>query len=252
VLPAEKRRAVSALYAFARRVDDIADDPGLALEERRARLERCRAEVAALPASRDGDLVLVALADAVARFRIPHETLTDLVEGGLMDVERTRYESWDELREYCRRVAGAVGVACCAVYGPDDRDAAFPKAEALGLALQQINIMRDVAEDWRLGRVYLPQDELARFGVSEHDIAAGRTGPEWRALLEHQADRADSLLREGFGLLPHLDRRSALGVRTLAGVYCGLLRRMRASGFDVFDRPPRLSALEKAKAVARL
>jgi phytoene synthase len=252
VLPAEKRRAVSALYAFARRVDDIADDPGLALEERRARLERCRAEVAALPASQDGDLVLVALADAVARFRIPRETLTDLVEGGLMDVERSRYASWEELREYCRRVAGAVGVACCAVYGPDDRDAAFPKAEALGLALQQINIMRDVAEDWRLGRVYLAQDELARFGVSEHDIAAGRTGPEWRALLEHQADRADSLLREGFGLLPHLDRRSALGVRTLAGVYCGLLRRMRASGFDVLDRPPRLSALEKAKAVARL
>jgi 15-cis-phytoene synthase len=252
VLPAEKRRAVSALYAFARRVDDVADDPGLAAEERRARLERCRAEVEALPVSLDGDLVLVALADAVARFRIPTTTLTDLVDGGRMDVERTRYESWDELREYCRRVAGAVGVACCAVYGPDDRDVAFPKAEALGLALQQINIMRDVAEDWRLGRVYLPQDELARFGVSEEDIAEGSTGPEWRALMEHQAARADSLLLEGFGLLPHLDRRSALGVRTLAGVYCGLLARMRRTGFDVFEQPPRLSALEKAKAVAAL
>jgi phytoene synthase len=252
VLPGEKRRAVSALYAFARRVDDIADDPHLAAEERRARLEQCRAEVEALPGSPDGDLVLVALADAVARFRIPPTALSDLVEGGLMDVERTRYESWDELREYCRRVAGAVGVACCAVYGPADRAAAFPKAETLGLALQQINIMRDVAEDWRLGRVYLPRDELARFGVSEDDIAEGRTSPEWRALMEHQGTRADSLLREGFGLLPHLDRRSSLGVRTLAGVYCGLLGRMRATGFDVFERPPRLSALEKAKAVARL
>ncbi len=252
VLPAEKRRAVSALYAFARRVDDIADDPGLAPEVRREHLERCRAEVDALPGSVDGDLVLVALADAVARFRIPTTTLTDLVDGGLTDVDRTRYESWEELREYCRRVAGAVGIACCAVYGPDDRAAAFPKAEALGLALQQINIMRDVAEDWRLGRVYLPQDELTRFGVSESDIDKGATGPEWSALMEHQAVRADALLREGFGLLPHLDRRSALGVRTLAGVYCGLLERMRATNFEVFELPPRLSVLEKAKAVARL
>jgi 15-cis-phytoene synthase len=252
VLPAEKRRAVSALYAFARRVDDIADDPELAPPERRARLERCRAAVEALPASQDGDLVLMALADTVARFRIPTTTLTDLVDGGLMDVERSRYETWAELREYCRRVAGAVGIACCAVYGPDDREAAFPKAETLGLALQQINIMRDVAEDWRLGRVYLPQDELTRFGVSEDDIVEGLTGPEWRALMEHQAERADALLREGFGLLAHLDRRSALGVRTLAGVYCGLLAQMRAAGFDVLDGPPRLSALEKAKAVAAL
>jgi 15-cis-phytoene synthase len=252
VLPAEKRRAVSALYAFARRVDDIADDPELTAEERRGRLERCRAAVEALPGSPDGDLVLVAFADAVARFRIPTVTLSDLVDGGLMDVERTRYESWKELREYCHRVAGAVGVACCAVYGPDDRQVAFPRAETLGLALQQINIMRDVAEDWRLGRVYLPQDELARFGVSEDDIAEGRTGPEWRALMAHQAARADSLLRDGFSLLAHLDGRSALGVRTLAGVYCGLLERMRATEFDVFERPPRLSALEKAKAVAAL
>jgi 15-cis-phytoene synthase len=252
ILPAEKRRAVSALYAFARRVDDIADDPGLASQERRVRLERCRADVDALPASHDGDLVLVALADAVARFRIPVQALEDLVDGGLMDVDRTRYESWEELREYCRRVAGAVGVACCAVYGPDDRAAAFPKAEALGLALQQINIIRDVAEDWRLGRVYLPQDELVRFGVAEEDIAEGRTGPAWRGLMDHQAARADSLLREGLTLLAHLDRRSALGVRTLAGVYAGLLERMRANGFEVFDQPPRLSALAKAKAVARL
>ncbi len=252
VLPARKRRAISALYAFARRVDDIADDPGLAPEERRARLERCRAEVEALPGSPNGDLVLVALADAVARFRIPLSALTDLVDGGLMDVERTRYETWGELREYCRRVAGAVGIACCAVYGPDDRETAFPRAEALGLALQQINIMRDVAEDWRLGRVYLPQDELARFGVSEENIAERRTGPEWRALMAHQAARADELLDEGLGLLPLLDRRSALGVRTLAGVYCGLLEQMRRSDYDVFDRRPRLSALEKAKAVATL
>jgi 15-cis-phytoene synthase len=252
LLPAEKRRAVSALYAFARRVDDIADDPELPPEERRSRLEACRAAIEALPRSPDGDLVLVALADAVARFRIPVGSLVDLVDGGLMDAERTRYERWHELREYCRRVAGAVGIACCAVYGPDDRDAAFPKAETLGLALQQINIMRDVAEDWQLGRVYLPQDELVWFGVSEEEIAEQRTGEGWRALMDHQAARADALLAEGLELLGHLDRRSALGVRSFAGVYRGLLEQMRASGYDVFDRPPRLSTLAKAKAVVAL
>ena len=116
ILPPSKRRAVAALYAFARRVDDIADDGSLAGEERRRRLESCRAAVEGLPESRDGDLVLVALADAVARYGIPRQALLDLVDGGLMDVDRTRYENWEELREYCRRVAGAVGIACAAVY----------------------------------------------------------------------------------------------------------------------------------------
>jgi 15-cis-phytoene synthase len=249
VLPPSKRRAVAALYAFARRVDDIADDGSLAAEERRRRLESCRAAVEGLPESRDSDLVLVALADAVARYGIPRQALLDLVDGGLMDVDRTRYESWEELREYCRRVAGAVGVACAAVYGPSEPDEAMRYAETLGLALQQINIIRDVGEDWRLGRVYLPRDELEHFGVTEADIEAGRTGPEWRALMEHQAARAEQLLAEGLQLLAHLDLRSALGVRSFSGTYRALLEQMRASGFEVFDVPPRLSAAEKVRAV---
>jgi phytoene synthase len=249
VLPPSKRRAVAALYAFARRVDDIADDGSLAGEERRRRLESCRAAVEGLPESRDGDLVLVALADAVARYGIPRQALLDLVDGGLMDVDRTRYESWEELREYCRRVAGAVGIACAAVYGPSEPDEAMRYAETLGLALQQINIIRDVGEDWRLGRVYLPRDELEHFGVTEADIGAGRTGPEWRALMEHEAARAEQLLAEGLQLLAHLDLRSALGVRSFSGTYRALLEQMRASGFEVFDVPPRLSAAEKVRAV---
>jgi 15-cis-phytoene synthase len=249
VLPQSKRRAVAALYAFARRVDDIADDGSMAAEERRSRLESCRAAVEGLPESRDGDLVLVALADAVARYEIPRQALFDLVDGGLMDVDRTRYESWEELREYCRRVAGAVGIACAAVYGPSEPDQAMRYAETLGLALQQINIIRDVGEDWRLGRVYLPQDELERFGVTEADIEAGRTGPEWRALMGHQAARAEQLLAEGLQLLRHLDMRSTLGVRSFAGTYRVLLEQMRASGYEVFDVPPRLSAAEKVRAV---
>ena len=251
LLPRPKRQAVAALYAFARRVDDIADS-GLPNEERRARLEDCRAAVEALPSSSDGDPVLLALADAATRYPIPMRALLDLVEGGLMDVERSRYENWDELREYCRHVAGAVGLACCAVYGPSDPDAAVPRAETLGIALQQINIMRDVPEDWRLGRVYLPQDELVRFDVSEQDVGAGRTGPEWRALMQCQAARAEGLLEDGLRLLALLDRRSALCVRAFAGIYRGLLEQMRERDWDVFSVRPHLSPAAKVRAVAAL
>jgi 15-cis-phytoene synthase len=249
VLPRAKREAVAALYAFARRVDDAADDPVAPTEERRARLERC---AAAVDEPRPDDAVAVALADAVTRYAIPRDALHDLVRGGLMDLGRDRYATWSDLREYCRCVAGSVGVACAAVYGPSDPAAARTRAETLGLALQQINIMRDVSEDLRLGRVYLPQDELARFGVGEDDLRAGRTGPEWAALMEHQCARADGLLADGLRLLPLLDRRSRLCVRTFAGVYAGLLRKMRARGYDVFAHRPTLSAVEKARAVATL
>jgi phytoene synthase len=252
VLPRPKRLAVAALYAFARRVDDIADDGERPVEERRRGLEACRAAVESLPEAPADDAVLVALADAATRYPVPRDALADLVRGGLMDADKDRYASWEELREYCRCVAGAVGLACTAVYGPTDAAAARPRAEALGLALQQINIMRDVAEDWRLGRVYLPEDELERFGVSEADIAAGRVGPEWHALMEHQGRRADELMREGLGLLPLLDRRSALCVRAFAGIYRGLLVQMRGRGYDVFSRRPQLSTLGKVRAVAAL
>jgi phytoene synthase len=252
LLPRAKREAVAALYAFARRVDDIADDPERPPDARRRRLEECRRDVEALPAASSADPVVVALSDAAGRYGIPPSALADLVEGGLMDVERTRYSTWDELREYCRCVAGSVGVACAAVYGPRDPDAARPLAETLGIALQQINIMRDVPEDWRLGRVYLPRDELGRFGVSEDEIAAGTGGRAWRALMEHQAQRAEALLAEGLHLLPLLDARSALSVRAFAGVYRGLLLQMRARGYDVFSARPSLTAVAKVRAVAGL
>ena len=248
VLPGPKRRAVAALYAFARAVDDLADRE----EPARAELERWKLAIEELPASPDGDAVLVALADAMTRYEIPKEALTDLVDGALMDCDRSRYGSWEELREYCRCVAGAVGVACAAVYQPSSWESAKPRAETLGLALQQINIMRDVPEDWSLGRVYLPQDELDCFGVEEEDIASGRAGPAWSALMEHQAARAETLMREGLELLPLLDRRSALCVRSFAGIYRGLLDQMRARDYDVFRERPHLSAAAKVRAVATL
>jgi phytoene synthase len=188
----------------------------------------------------------IALADARRRYPIPDRALHDLVDGGLSDLDRHRYETFEELRDYCSHVAGAVGVACIAVYGADQPQ----RAEALGIALQLINVMRDVREDWQLGRVYLPQDELASYGVEEADIAAGRLTPAWQALMAYQSARARSYLEEGLTLLDYLDHRSAACVGTFAGLYRATLDRIEARGFDVFDGPPRLSSLTKLRIVA--
>jgi len=240
VLPRPKRRAISAIYAFARRVDDIADGP-LRVEEKRTGLEQLRSNLEG-PVS---DAVFVALADARAQYPIPDKALHDLVDGGLQDTEQSRYADFEQLLGYCRRVAGAVGVACVAVYGSDDRE----RAQTLGVALQLINIIRDVSEDWELGRVYLPQDELAVYGVPEETIAAGRVTPEWQALLAFQASRARAYLEEGLGLLPSLDARSAACVGTFAGLYRATLERIEARGYDVFDGSLRLSPLTKLRTV---
>ena len=241
VLPRPKRQAIAAVYAFARRVDDIADG-GLPVEEKRTRLEALRDRLAG---SGSDDPMLVALADARSRYSMPDRPLQDLVEGGLQDTRQDRYADFAALHGYCRLVAGAVGVACIAVYGSDDAE----RAETLGVALQLINIIRDVREDWELGRVYLPQDELAAHGVSEDDISARRTGPEWRALMGLQASRARAYMEEGLGVLETLDSRSAVCVSTFAGLYRATLDRIEARGFDVFDGSLRLSPLTKLRIV---
>jgi phytoene synthase len=241
VLPKRKRRAIAAIYAFAREVDDIADGDAPA-DEKRARLAELHRRLDEPPA---GDTMWVALADARERFPISGRALHDLVAGGLIDLDRQRHETFDELRDYCAHVAGAVGVACIGVYGADQPQ----RAETLGIALQLINIMRDVREDWQLGRVYLPQDELASFGVSEQDIADARLTPAWQALMAYQAARARSYLHEGLTLLDFLDARSSACVGTFAGLYRATLERIEASGFAVFDGPPRLSRLTKLRIV---
>jgi 15-cis-phytoene synthase len=237
VLPRDKRRAIAAVYAFAREVDDIADGHA-PVDEKRERLEGLRDALDHPPAT----AMHVALDDARARFGIPQHALSALVDGGLQDLVKTRYATFDELRGYCEKVAGAVGVACVAVYGSDDVE----RAETLGIALQLINIMRDVDEDRRLGRVYLPQDELDRFGVDELAVS-----PEWRELMAFQAARARAHLDEGLRLLDSLDRRSALCVSTFAGLYRGQLDRMEANGFDVFSASCRLSTPAKLAVLAR-
>ena len=237
VLPREKRQAIAAIYAFARRVDDVADGE-LPAEEKRARLEELRAALGGGPA----DPVFVALRDARERFGIPHAPLAALVDGGLQDIDQSTYADFAELRGYCEKVAGAVGLACVPVYGSDDTE----RAMTLGIALQLINIIRDVDEDRQLGRVYLPQDELAAFDVEE--LAPS---PEFRELMAFEAERARAYLAEGLRLLDSLDRRSALCVGTFAGLYGETLDRIEAGGFDVFGEKTRLSTPRKLAVVAK-
>jgi 15-cis-phytoene synthase len=237
VLPRAKRQAVAAIYAFARRVDDVADGE-LPLQEKRAELEELRAALKEDPA----DPVFVALRDARERFGIPREPLEALIDGGLQDTEQATYADFAELRGYCEKVAGAVGLACVPVYGSDDREHAM----TLGVALQLINIIRDVGEDRQLGRVYLPQDELAAFEVEE--LAPS---PQFRELMAFEAERARAYLAEGLRLLDSLDRRSALCVGTFAGLYRETLDRIEAGGFDVFGEKTRLSTPRKLAVVAR-
>jgi phytoene synthase len=237
VLPKAKRQAIAAIYAFARSVDDAADGE-LPPEQKRVKLEELRAALDSAPA----DPVFVALLDARERFGIPREPLAALVDGGLQDLEQAAYADFDDLRGYCEKVAGAVGLACVPVYGSDDTE----RAMTLGIALQLINIIRDVDEDRQLGRVYLPQDEIAAFEVEE--LAPS---PEFRELMAFQAARARTYLAEGLRLLDSLDRRSALCVGTFAGLYRETLERIEASGFDVFGEKTRLSTPRKLAVVAR-
>jgi len=237
VLPRAKRQAIAAIYAFARKVDDVADGE-LPPEEKRARLEELRAALGEDPA----DPVFVALCDARERFGIPREPLEALIDGGLQDLEQSTYRDFTELRGYCEKVAGAVGLACVPIYGSDDTEHAM----TLGIALQLINIIRDVDEDRRLGRVYLPQDELTAFGVEELVPS-----PQFRELMAFEAERARAYLAEGLRLLDSLDRRSALCVGTFAGLYRETLDRIEAGGFDVFGEKTRLSAPRKLAVVAR-
>jgi phytoene synthase len=242
LLPKPKRQAIAAIYAFAREVDDVADG-GLPLEAKRAALERLRRGLDEPPSG----AMWVALADARVRYPIPHHALSALVDGGLQDLATTRYDTFEQLEGYCKLVAGAVGVACLPVYGSDD----FARAETLGIALQLINILRDVREDWELGRVYLPLDELASYGVAEGDLARGVATEPWRAFAAFHAARCRAYLAEGLRLLPHLDRRSALCVGTFAELYRETLTRIEEHGYDVFGGPPRLSALSKLRIVGQ-
>ncbi|MFF6901404.1 presqualene diphosphate synthase HpnD [Streptomyces hydrogenans] len=259
LLPADKRQAMSALYAFSRRVDDIGDGT-LAPEEKHERLEGTRALLDRVRkgdvAEDDTDPVAVALADSARRFPIPLEGLDELIDGVLMDVRGATYRTWGDLKVYCRCVAGAIGRLSLGVFGTQpgaaDAERAAEYADTLGLALQLTNILRDVREDAGNGRTYLPAEDLARFGCQDgFGSATPPPGADFAGLVHFEVRRARALFAEGYRLLPMLDRRSGACVAAMAGIYRRLLDRIERDPGAVLRGRVSLPGPEKAYVAVR-
>jgi phytoene synthase len=251
LLPAPKRSALCAVYALARRVDDIGDGD-LPREAKLKGLADVRADLDRLDDS--ADPVLLALGDAARRYPVPLGAFGELVDGVETDLaDRVTIEDWDALVVYCRRVAGSIGRLCLSIFGSDaageePRAALF--ADQLGIALQQTNILRDVREDLGNNRVYLPQSELAQWGIELRTDAAGDLDdPQGRlaAYLRFASARAEDWYGLGLRLVPHLDKRSAACCTAMAGIYRHLNRRIAADPVQVYDKRLRLSGAEKAR-----
>jgi phytoene synthase len=284
LLPRGRRRAMCAVYAFARRIDDIGDGT-LEREEKLRRLDGEWRALSDLERGRsaagtgEADPVMLALADAYAGFSLPAGALGELIEGVRMDVNGVSYESFEELVLYCRRVAGAIGRVCLAIFGVRDAAAAGAAgaeslADDLGVALQLTNILRDVAEDAQNGRVYLPAEDLRRFGViapGEGDTGdaarellaaiapggardgdgASAAGERMGELVRFEAERAREWFQRGITLAPLLDRRSAACVLAMAGIYRRLLDRIEAGPEEAMRGRVSLPTREKAWVAAR-
>jgi 15-cis-phytoene synthase len=239
VLPAAKRDAIVAVWDFCRAVDDEVDEPGStapgeALAEWRRELERC---YTGQPQTPQG----IRLQPWIRRFDLPRGAFEELIDGVEMDLARARYETFDDLYDYCWHVASTVGLICVEIFGyrqPETRDYAVN----LGIALQLTNITRDVAGDLSRGRIYLPQEDLRRFGCTEDDLRAGRVTPPVRALLAHQCARAHDYYERARALLTRQDARSLVAAEIMGAIYRDLLRRIERAGYDVFHgtiRAPR-------------
>jgi phytoene synthase len=275
LLPPRKRSAMCALYAMARRIDDVGDGVAgpptagspdqagpdisdkLRDDDKLASLEAVRASLSLLSGASSGlpvaavppgDPVLIALADASREFALPVDALQELVEGCQWDIAGRRYSTFDELVEYCRRVAGSVGRLSLAIYGSSDPAAAAPLADALGIALQLTNILRDLLEDRDvMGRVYIPTEDLDRFGVSPQ--LEGKPD-DLMALICFETGRASSWYEQGLTLLPLLDNRSRACTAAMAGIYQRLLDKIRLDPQSVMRGRAHLSAGQKATVAA--
>jgi phytoene synthase len=273
LLSGERRRAMCAVYAFARRIDDIGDGP-LPTEQKLALLDEEERALEPLAAATgilgiEGDPVVLALADARTRFPLPVDALSELIEGVRMDVRGTSYETFEELLPYCRRVAGTIGRLCLAIFGLRDAPGADRGARAevladdLGVALQLTNILRDVREDAENGRIYLPAQDLAAHALPRGDpavlaavIRAGAAGEEpvraeLGALVSFEAERAREWFDRGLELADMLDRRSAACLLAMAGIYRRLLERIDAEPDAVLRGRVSLPAREKALVAVR-
>jgi len=250
-LPRARRDALYSVYAFCRTVDDVADlgrDPGV----QRAELARWRADVARCfePGPPPGHPIARQLAAAVRAYPIPRAALEAIIDGCEMDLERVRFETAEDLYPYCYRVASAVGLCCIEIFGYTD-PRARDYAVKLGTALQLTNIVRDVGADARDGRVYLPQEDLRGFGVTEDDLVAGRYGERFVKLMEHQAARARQFYAAAAAAYPTADARALIAAQIMGGIYRALLDEIEARRFAVLGERVTLPARRKVAIALR-
>lgn len=245
-LPPARRRDALEFYRFCRIVDDIADSDLLEISEKETALAAwldtfTRHDLSALPSG---------LARIIDLHNLDLHLLAEIVEGMRMDLHRTRYATFDDLRLYCWRAAGAVGILSTRIFGcisPQSRT----YAEHLGLALQLTNILRDIAEDAARDRIYLPQSDLSKFGIPESDLLSGKHTPAFARLMAFEADRAGQCFQQAAAALPAADSAALRPAETMRAIYSTLLSRMRADGFRVFEKRYRLGRLEKLLILLR-
>jgi 15-cis-phytoene synthase len=243
LLSRERRRAMCAIYAFMRYCDDLSDGEGVA--DRGAAIARWRADLesALRGAAPDHDL-WPAFTDTVRRFHIPHQYFFDMIEGVSSDLEPRTFPTFGELYDYCYHVASVVGLTIVHIFGFSSTEA-LPLAEKCGVAFQLTNILRDVREDAENHRVYLPQEDLARYGVTCEELRAAAVSPKLRQLLEFEAARAREYYRESAPLIEMINRPSRPSLRALIGIYSRLLDRIGGSRYEVLARRIRVPAWEK-------
>jgi phytoene synthase len=243
----ERRRDITTFYAFCRVIDDIADAVDLSGEEKKRQLDLWRES---LPGPRPGEPVLAPeIRRLINKYSLGVEMLEEIIAGVQMDLANVRYASFAELRVYCYRVASAVGLVSIEIFGYRN-PACKEYAVQLGLALQMTNIIRDVEKDLRQGRIYLPQEDLARFNYSETELQDRQYDERFIQLMSFEAQRAEDFFARAAALLPPEDRQSMVAAEIMAAVYHALLRRMQADQFRVFAEEYRLTKLEKAGHIA--
>jgi 15-cis-phytoene synthase len=242
-LPPERRRAITALYAFCREVDDVADEAS-DVDIARVKLAWWRTEVANLVAGHPAHPVTRALAPFTPRFGIDGARLNEIIDGMEMDLTHHRYADFDSLKLYCHRAAGVVGQLSASIFGYRN-PSTLEYAESLGIAFQLTNIIRDVGEDARRGRVYLPAIEMERFGLSAQDILALKGGDSFRALMAMQAGRAEEWYERAFAQLAPEDRRDQRAGLIMAAIYRALLAEIRDAGFPVLEGRVALTPIRK-------
>lgn len=243
-LPLHKRRAARALYAVCRSTDDMVDETRLFPSSDRV-FDQWR-ERLSTPHTAAHDPVPLAWGDAQARYRIPQGYIDQLIAGVSRDLSQTRYDSFADLAEYCYGVASTVGLMTMHIVGFSTRDA-LPYAVKLGIALQLTNILRDVGEDWQAGRLYLPLDELAAFGLTEADIAAQRVDDRWRGFMRFQIERVRRLYREAAPGIGLLDADGRFAIAAAADLYRAILTDIEAHDYDVFQRRARIGSWGKLR-----